>query len=329
MKRFLKLIVTTALVLTLLFSLASPALATELKTAIGTVHSAPNGLRLRAKPSTSAEVLTTAYEGDTVVVIRESGDWYLVNYNLYIGYVHKDYVTLEEEALVALGSGSVDPYMVNVRNAPSEESDINGQLFMDDEILVIGFDNGWYRVKSEYGVGYIRSDLITLLDKPVDNKGTKAQPVVASTSGSGNNSAAGSSSQTVSSSSSSPSGSSIGQQLVTYAKQFLGYPYVYGGASPSGFDCSGFMYYVYGQFGYTLYRGATSQLQNGRYVSFDELRPGDLVFFGYGSTATHVGMYIGNGKFIHAENSGTGVVISSLVEGYYVGRYLTARRIVG
>ena len=327
MKRFFKFIVITALVLTLLFSLASPAFATELKTAIGTVHSAPNGLRLRAKPSTSAEVLTTAYEGDTVVVIRESGDWYLVNYNLYIGYVHKDYVTLEEEAVVPLGSGSVDPYMVNVRYAPSEEAEMTGQLYMEDKVIIIGFEDGWYRVKSEYGVGYIRSDLISLLDKPVNNKGTKAQPVVSPTPATRGSSSSGSSSTYVSGSSSATA-SSVGQQLVTYAKQFLGYPYVYGGASPSGFDCSGFMYYIYGQFGYKLYRGATSQLQNGRYVSFDELQPGDLVFFGYGSTATHVGMYMGNGKFIHAENSGTGVVISSLVEGYYVGRYLTARRIV-
>lgn len=122
--------------------------------------------------------------------------------------------------------------------------------------------------------------------------------------------------------------SSSGQAIADFAMQFLGCAYVYGGSSPSGFDCSGLVYYVYGSFGYCLNRGATGQLQNGREVAFEELRPGDLVFFGYGSRADHVGIYLGNGQFIHAENSGTGVVISSLVEGYYVGRYLTARRIV-
>ncbi len=122
-------------------------------------------------------------------------------------------------------------------------------------------------------------------------------------------------------------GQGNGQAIADFAMQFLGCSYVYGGSSPSGFDCSGLVYYVYGSFGYCLNRGATGQLQNGREVALEELRAGDLVFFGYGSRADHVGIYLGNGQFIHAENSGTGVVISSLVEGYYVGRYLTARRI--
>ena len=86
------------------------------------------------------------------------------------------------------------------------------------------------------------------------------------------------------------------------------------------------MQYIYRQFGYSINRTATAQLGNGYSVSYDDLRPGDLVFFGYGSSASHVGMYIGGGQFVHAQNSSTGVVISSLA-GSYASRYIGARRI--
>lgn len=316
MKRLLKSAICTTLILALVFSLACPVFATELKTGIGTVEGVSNGLRVRAKPNTSATILTTAYNGDIVVIIRQSGDWYLVNYNLYIGYVHKDYIRSAESGIAFLGQGSVDPYIANIRSAPSAEAEIVDQANMNEKLTILGFDHDWYLVKSKNGVGYVRSDLLTLLDKPLQNKGTKA-PATTQTA------------KQSSKKSSTSTAATTGDQLVAYAKKYLGYPYVYGGESPSGFDCSGFMYYVYGKFGYKLNRGATSQLQNGYKVSKSELRPGDLVFFGSGSRASHVGMYIGGGNFIHAENSGTGVVISSLVEGYYVGRYLTARRIVG
>lgn len=321
MKRICKLTVCSVLIIAIFASFLVPVSATELKTAIGTIQGVTNGLRVRAKANTGAAVLSTAYENDTVIIIREAGDWYLVNYNLYIGYVHKDYVAVADSAIVFLGRGSVEPYIVNVRSNPTADAEIVDQANMGEKLTILGFENGWYLVKSDKGVGYVRSDLLTLLDKPLNNKGTKApayQPKKQTSSAKKNNS-----------SSAAASSTSATDQIVAYAKKYLGYRYVYGGESPSGFDCSGFMYYVYGQFGYKLYRGATSQLQNGRKVSKSELRPGDLVFFGSGSRANHVGMYIGGGNFIHAENSGTGVVISSLVEGYYVGRYLTARRIIG
>ncbi len=320
MKRFFQLLITTALILSVLFSLACPIYATELKTSIGTVTGASNGLFVRAKPNSAATVLASAYNGDAVVIIRSSGDWYLVNFNLYIGYVHKDYIDVRDAAIVDLGKATVDGYAVNVRTAASEDSELKSQIYQGEKFSVLGFNCGWYLVKTADCLGYIRSDLVTLLDKPTANSGTKAP--AASTAKKSTTSDTGSKSTTAT------QAVSLGQQMVTYAKKFLGYPYVYGGQSPSGFDCSGFMYYIYKQFGYTINRGATSQMQNGYKVSKDALKPGDLVFFGYGSTATHVGMYIGNGQFIHAENSGTGVVISSLTEGYYVGRYLTARRIV-
>ena len=111
---------------------------------------------------------------------------------------------------------------------------------------------------------------------------------------------------------------------------FVGYSYVYGGASPSsGFDCSGLVYYCYGQYGYSLNRVADDQMAfDGVAVSYANLQVGDLVFFGSGTYANHVGIYIGNGNFVHAATPSSGVRVNSLNETYYANRYLGARRII-
>lgn len=98
--------------------------------------------------------------------------------------------------------------------------------------------------------------------------------------------------------------------IVAYACNFLGVPYVWGGTSPSGFDCSGLVYYVYAHFGVNLPRTSEDQQNVGTPVSRDQLQPGDLVFFG--SPAYHVGIYVGDGQFINAPKSGDVVKIASL-----------------
>jgi murein DD-endopeptidase len=120
----------------------------------------------------------------------------------------------------------------------------------------------------------------------------------------------------------------IGDKVVTTAKQFIGVPYHYGGESPrSGFDCSGLTYYVYKRYGYSLPRRAKDQMKVGRQVGRRDLRPGDLVFFKqYGDY--HVGLYTGNGKFIHAPRSGKRVQTESLNKGYYRRNFFTARRVL-
>ena len=321
MKRYLKLIFVFVFTLSVLMSLVSSAAATELKTGIGIVE-ARSGLRLRAKPSTSAEIITTAYYGDNVGVIRKVDDWYLVNYNLHIGYMHGDYLTVKERENIDLGTGSVDASLVNLRKGPSTSTSMLDQLKSGEEVEIFGFNCGWYKVRYENQVGYIRSDLVALLEKPANNTG-----IAASSSNNGSSASSGSSSNSNGSSTGSSS-SDRGQEIATYAQQFVGYPYVYGGSSPSGFDCSGFMQYVFAQFGYSINRTATAQLANGTYVEYNDMRPGDIIYFGYGSTASHVGMYIGNGQFVHAQNSSTGVVITSLSESWYANRYLCAHRII-
>ena len=120
-----------------------------------------------------------------------------------------------------------------------------------------------------------------------------------------------------------PPSSTLGGQAVAIAEQYLGVPYVWGGASPSGFDCSGLVMYVYGRLGVSLPHNAAAQYSMGTPVPRDALEPGDLVFFdGLG----HVGIYVGGGSFIHAPHTGTVVQISSL-SGWYSSEYVGAKRI--
>ena len=114
-------------------------------------------------------------------------------------------------------------------------------------------------------------------------------------------------------------------KIVRFARRYLGVRYAYGGTSPaSGFDCSGFTRFVYGHFGITLPHYSGGQFSAGRRISRAGLRPGDLVFF---DGLVHVGLYVGNGLFIHAPHSGTRVSIDPL-SGWYAGRYDGARRLV-
>jgi cell wall-associated NlpC family hydrolase len=127
---------------------------------------------------------------------------------------------------------------------------------------------------------------------------------------------------------STPEGSTVAPPnvhggVVGIAMHYLGVPYVWGGASPRGFDCSGLVMYVFAQIGVSLPHSSYSQAAMGSPVSISQLQPGDLVFF---TGASHVGIYIGGGQFIHAPHTGDVVKISSL-SGYYTSAFYTARRI--
>ena len=301
MKRYAIKVLTVILTVCLFVSIFSVgASAIELKTGIGLVES--NGLRLRAKPNTDAEILATAAYGDQVVIIRQVGEWYLVDYNLLIGYVHSDYVSIRDKANIELGYGIVEGSAVNLRAKPDTSSDHLATLNMGDTAYIIGFNCGWYKVQYEGQTGYIRSDLLALTEAPKTNSQASVgkAPVVVT----------------------------LGDKAVNIAYDYMGVPYVWGGTTPKGCDCAGFTKYVFNQMGVTLNRTAAQQLKNGYEVT--NLQTGDLVFFNNtyatSAAASHVGIYIGNNQFIHA--AAGGVKVTSLDHEYYAPRYIGARRVV-
>jgi cell wall-associated NlpC family hydrolase len=125
-------------------------------------------------------------------------------------------------------------------------------------------------------------------------------------------------------------GTASGQDIVNFAQSFLGVNYVYGGTSPSGFDCSGLVYYCYTHYGYSVNRTAAGLAYNGTSVSSSSLQPGDIILFTSqgGSYIGHTGLYVGGGQFIHAPHTGDVVKFSSLSESYYANHYWGARRVV-
>ena len=319
MKKISTKLIALVLCVVMLAGFALPAQATELKTGIGVVTA--SSLRLRAAASTDSKILATASCGDCVVIIREVGDWYLVNFNLEIGYMYKDYVEFNEKKNVKLGYAMFDSGS-NVRKAPGTGSDVVAQAPKGETCFIIGFNSGWYKVSFNGQIGYVRSDLLTLLETPYSNAGSKGNTYKESDSSSK------SSSKSASKSASKSSSGSLGSQVAEYAMQFKGYRYKWGGTSPStGFDCSGMVYYIYKQFGYNVGRTCTNQYQNGYpHVSRGNLQVGDIVLFERTYTTsgpvTHAGIYIGNNQFIHAANSGTGVVVTSLDSDYYSSRFV-------
>ena len=257
---------------------------------IGTVTS-DSGLNLRAEASTDAAVLATLDYGTQVDVVSTSGDgtWHKVTYNGMTGYMSGDYLQVTEEQLY----GQVMDGPLNIRSGPGTEYGTVGSLSTDAVVEIeelVGGYGGWYKIEQ----GYVSSDYVAQVDASV-----------AASSGKGS-------------------------QIAQYALQYVGCPYVYGGSSPSGFDCSGFTTYVLKHFGYTVGRTASSQMDYGTSVSKSQLQPGDLVFFNSGNSskrATHVGIYTGNGQFVHASTSTTGVIISDMNSSWYASTFVGARRL--
>ena len=283
---------------------SSSGSSTNVKEASGTGTINAMTVRLRSGPSTSYSILGTYDKGTTMTVTGDAGDWYKVSCNGTEGYVYKTYLTVG-------GSGSSSGSSVTDMSDTSATviSDVHFRKGPDtsySSIQVLGAGTGvtitgqtdkWYRVEYNGTEGYVFKTYLT----------TGSYTAVSSSS------------------------SSAGARIVAKAKEYLGVPYVYGGTSPSGFDCSGFVYYVYRQCGYSITRTATTQNRDGRQVSRSELQPGDIVIF-YNSAKTAIGhsaIYIGNGQFIHASSSGGKVMITSLSASYYDTHFYSARRVVG
>lgn len=224
----------------------------------------------------------------------------------------------------------------NIRSSATTNSEVITTLSQNTVVKIVGEEDDWYKVEVSGKNGYILKTLVS--DTKVEVTSRSATPTRATTqtqvttqeetttqSQTTNNEGT----TTQGQQSTTQTTSSKGEEVVAYAKQYLGCKYVYAGAGPSVFDCSGFTMYVYKHFGYSMGHSAVTQAGVGSYVSKSNLQPGDLVIFNNESNTSigHVGIYVGSGSFIHASSGSGKVIISSLSNAYYSARYVTGRRI--
>lgn len=268
------------------FLLGATALAAEGEIAIGAGCTTGSSLRMRAEASTDSSIVTTLDKSVAVAILDDSIDGW---YKIsYNG--NTGYVSGDyltvDQDNIFTTYGRVNASGVNVRSDPSTESSSLATVDEGTIVTINALVDGWYDVTCEYGT-----------------EGYIRSDFLDLTESASDNS-----------------------DIVATAKQYLGVRYVYGGASPSGFDCSGFTIYIYKQYGYSLPHTATGQWQSGlgtRIWGISALQPGDLVFFNdparnAGKACSHAGIYIGNGQFIHSSSSSSGgVIISDLTSGYY------------
>ena len=333
--KFSKRLMCAFLVLVTVISCISITAAAKGDVKYGVAFTTGSNLRLRSKASTNSTILDTAPKGDVAVVISKSGDWYKVIYNLQEGYMHSDYLKVVTKENAELGYGVVNGTSVNLRKGPGTSYSSVAKATKGDKAYIIGINTGWYKVIYGENICYIRSDYMDLTEIPYENKDSKKSPLFfrgGKSTGTAVSADALKVAQDIAGEDTpvvkEPS-KTLGEQIVAKAKTCMGVPYVRGGQSMKGFDCSGLVYYVLKNLGYSPNRTSADQYKMGTYVSKSKLQPGDLVFFAgtYKSGISHVGIYIGDGKFIHAPHSGDVVKISDLNSSYYKSHYYGARRI--
>ncbi len=296
----------------------------------GIAFTTGSGLRLRSQANTSSKTLDSAAKNEVVVVISKHGEWCKVIYDLKEGYMHGDYLKVMTIGNSELGYGRINTSKVNFRSGAGTSHSVVASGSKGEKAYIIGINNGWYQVIFEGHICFVRSDYLDLTEKPYENKSSAKSPKFyrggKSTGLAPSAEALGGSAGT--SDSESVGGSATGNQIVSKAQQYLGVPYKWGGASPSGFDCSGFVYYVLNSLGIKASRTLKTMYTQGTEVSKSELQPGDIVFFKntYKTGISHVGIYVGNGQFIHAPSSGKVVSYADLYSDYYINHYYGAVR---
>ncbi|MDU4861735.1 MAG: SH3 domain-containing protein [Terrisporobacter othiniensis] len=269
------------------------------------------GLNVRKGAGTSYSVITTLSHGTKVTVKSTSNGWSKITSGSVTGYVSSAYLSSNKPSTGndSNNETSTTKYVdskpgLNVRRGAGTSYSVITTLNHGTKVTVKSTNNGWSKITSGSVTGYVSSTYLTST-KP-------------SSGGS---------------SDSNTSTSTSASKVISYAKKLLGKPYVWGAQGPSGFDCSGFTYYVFkNAAGITLPRTSSLQSHYGTYVSRSNLKAGDLVFFDtVGSNnggVTHVGIYIGNGQLIHAASGQGKVVINDMNSSYYVNTYVNARRVL-
>ena len=339
--------------------------ATNVALGTGTVKCS-SSVNFRSAPNTSSTSYGELKNGTKVNVVGVSSGWYKVTYNGKTGYIHPDYITLASSSAgtaiapsntVTSTTGTAGTVKcsssVNLRSEANTSSSILAELKNGTAVTVVSTANGWCKVTHSGKTGYIKQDYVSTTGSASNNtsastglgelKNGTAVTVLSTSNGWSKVSYAGktgyisadylvtASSGTAISPSNTAASVSISakrQSVLNYAAQFLGVPYVYGGSTPSGFDCSGFTSYVFKNTVGSIPRVAQAQYDATTRVSRDDLLPGDLVFFGSStSSISHVGIYVGSNQFIHAPSTGDVVKYSSLT-GSYATRYQGAGRVI-
>lgn len=301
------------------------------------------GLRLRGAASYDGETLIVMPEGAAVTVFgtqiygADGEEWWNIEYEGILGYSMGYYfstdppsgatvveeVVAEEDPGLAVWAGAnaavtnTNGEGVNLRYEWGYNSGVATWLAEGTIVWVIegpvwGDDGSpWFQVDAAGLVGWIHGGYLVNTDEApaadVDVAVAEPEPVVPAYSG-----------------------DTVGDSIVAEALNYVGLPYVWGGTTPAGFDCSGFTHYVLTQvFGYNFTRSLEVQAVSGEHVDPANLVPGDLVFFQntYTWGLSHVGIYIGDGQFVHAGSERTGVTISAMSDDYWSSRYYTSRRI--
>lgn len=317
-------------------------------------------LNIRKKGSINAKIVGKMKKGNIATVLKKGSEWSKVRSGNVTGYVKNQYLVFGDEIKNFAKQNvkkvaKVQTETLRVRKKASTDSKIVTLVSEDDKLKVKKQTDDWAKVKVDGQTGYVSKDYAKVTysfgkaksmkqiqaeqeakkraeeaarNKPVSTTSSSHTSNTGTTSGSttGSTQTTKKASVSVSSSGSSATGS----RIASYAQQFVGNPYRYGGNSlTSGIDCSGFTQQVMAKFGYSISRTSSSQSGDGRAVSTSNLRAGDLVFYGDGGSIDHVALYIGGGQVVHASNSAPyprgGIKISNV-------NYRTpicARRIIG
>jgi cell wall-associated NlpC family hydrolase len=262
-------------------------------TNIGIAHTESGYLNVRAEASTSGKLVGKMASNAACEVLETVDGWAHITSGEVEGFVSLDYLTTGAEARI-LAKDLVDTVAVantdglNVREEPNTNSSILTQIAKGEEMeYVETLEDGWIKVSIDGEDAYVSADYATVEEK-LNTAITMSELLYG---------------QGV---------SDVRVNLVEYAKQFLGNPYVWGGTSlTKGCDCSGFVLSVYKHFGVTLSHHSGSQANEGTKISYKDLQPGDLIFYGNSrGTINHVAIYIGGGQIIHASSPKTGIKIS-------------------
>lgn len=274
----------------------SVTIASSAFAAPGTVERSVN---FRSAPNTGSSVYQTIKAGQKVDILSQVNSyWYKVSYNGKVGYVSTDYVgagsTSSRSGVVERG--------VNFRSAPNTNSSVHQLIKAGQTVTILNQVNSyWYQISYNGKVGYVSTSYIRASSAPGGGATTP------------------------------PSSASKADRIIAHAQALTGkITYKYGVNTPNVMDCSAFTKHVFAQEGISLKWGTRYQKSAGTSVSKSNLKKGDLVFFSTSSPGTigHVGIYIGNGKFIHSSPSFNGVGTSSLETGYWASRYISAQRVL-